>query len=329
MINQLVVLQLEEWLLGPYSHGYTNLNSYWQNLYHYKDKSPAPREALLKVANSLIRINSKSNNAHQFYEPLTVLEITDYWDLDVYKGFLIKHEAKINNAVVELETWCKPAHHHAQVSKSIKLAKKIMQLDVSSDFDQKELVSRNFARILSEDTEPVLILKLSGSFNVENSTANLTVLWVGPDEKVQETSELFVEDITITSINFVKSSLRQPLASGSWTVKIFQKKSLIGLTKFLITPSSATLASNITIDANSLDKIVSNFFTIKETCISYNQKTIREIVGIYLGAVEPENENTGIHKFTECKRVQWSSLSPDPKSELLNEFPVTDGDGSS
>lgn len=283
----------------------------------------------MTVTNVLIRINSKSNNAHQFYEPLRVLEVTDYWELDVYKGFLIKHEAKINNAIVELETWCKPAHHHAQVSKSIKLAKKIMQLDVSSDFDQKELVSRNFARILSEDTEPVLILKLSGSSQLENSTANLTVLWVGPTEKVQETSELFIEDITITSINFVKSNLRQPLTSGTWTVKIFHKKSLIGMTKFLITPSSASLASNATVNANNLDKLIANFFPIKETCISYNHKTIREIVGIYLGAVENEKEKSAFHKFDECKRVHWSSSSPDPKSELSNEYNNIDGDGSS
>jgi Xylosyltransferase C terminal len=298
-------------------------------LYHSMDKSPTPREALLTVANVLIRINSKSNNVYQFYEPQKVLEVTDYWDLDVYKGFLIRHEAKINNALVELETWYKPAHHHAQVSKSIKLAKKIMQLDVSSDFDQKELVSRNFARILSEDTEPILILKLSGSSQVENSTANLTVLWVGPNEKVQETSELYVEDITITSTNFVKSNLRQPLTSGAWTVKVFHKKSLIGLTKFLITPSLATMAGNATINMNNLDKLIANFFLIKDTCISYNQKTIRGIVGSYLGAVDKEKEKSSIHKFVECKHVHWSSSSPDPKSELVNDFTSLDADGSS
>lgn len=86
VINELVILQIEEWLFGPYPHGYENLNSYWQNSYHFRDKSPPPNQALLTVARSLLRINSKSNSIHQFYEPMTIHEITDYWELDVYKG---------------------------------------------------------------------------------------------------------------------------------------------------------------------------------------------------------------------------------------------------
>lgn len=50
------------------------------------DSSPLPNQALLTVASSLIRINSKSNLIHQFYDAMKVLEITDYWELDVYKG---------------------------------------------------------------------------------------------------------------------------------------------------------------------------------------------------------------------------------------------------
>lgn len=320
------MLQLEEWLFGPYPHGFENLNSYWQNTFHFKDISPVPNEALITVANSLIRINSKSNLIHQFYEPLKILEVFDYFELDVYKGFLIKHEARINvNLTVELETWCRPSHHHAQVSKSNKLAKKIMQLDVSTDFDQKELTSRNFARILSEKSEPVLILKLSGTSHVENSTVNLTILWIDPNEKVQEAAELNIEDITITSINFAKSNLKQPLIRGNWTVKILQKKSLIGLTKFLVTPSVNVTTKDVNMSHNQLDKMISNFYLIKDTCISYNHKNIRDIVGSYLNTNDDDTNGINFHKFNECKKSHWSSLSPDPKSELVNDYGTFDG----
>lgn len=322
----MVVLQLEEWLFGPYTHGYENLNSYWQNLFHIKDKSPAPNQALLTVAGSLIRINSKSNLIHQFYEPLRIIEVTDYWELDVYKGFLVKHEAKINNNLtVELETWCRPSHHHAQVSKSHKLAKKIMQLDVSTDFDQKELISRNFARILSVTSEPILIIKLSGTTHVENSTVHLSILWIDPSEKVQEAAELTIDDITITSINFAKSNLQQPLASGNWTVKVLQKKSLIGLTKFLVTPAVNATTKDINMSHNNLDKLIANFYLIKDTCISYNQKNIRDIVGSYLGTSDVDRNEKNFHKFIECKKTLWSSSAPDPKSELVNDVGSFDG----
>lgn len=318
VINQLVILQLEEWLFGPYPHGFENLNSYWQNSYHFKDKSPLPSQALLTVASSLIRINSKSNVIHQFYEPLKILEITDYWESDVYKGFLIKHEAKISNILtVELETWCRHHYHHAQVSKSNKLAKKIMQLDVSTDFDQKELISRNFPQILSTSSDPILILKLSGTSQVENSTVSLNILWIDPNQNVKESSELIIDDITVTSINFAKSNLQQPLVSGAWSVKILYKKSLIGLVKFLLIPSlNSTKDSNLI--QNNLDKLISNFYMIKDTCISYNQKNIRNIVGSYLGSSSKTDDRKKIHKFLECKKTIWSSKSPDPKVEFGN-----------
>jgi protein xylosyltransferase len=325
VINQLVVLQLEEWLFGPYPHGFENLNSYWQSSYHYKDTSPAPNQALITVASSLVRINSKSNVIHQFYEPLKIIEVTDYFELDVYKGFLIRHEAQINvNLTVELETLCRPSHHHAQVSKSHKLSKKIMQLDVSTDFDQKELISRNFARILSENSEPVLILKLSGTSQVENSTVNLTVLWIDPYEKIQEAAELQIEDITITSINFAKSNLRQPLTSGNWTVKVLQKKALIGLTKFLVTPTLDATTKDVNMSQNQLDKMISNFYLIKDTCISYNHKNIRDIVGRYLSN-DDDKSGKNYYKFSECKKSHWSSLTSDPKSELVNDYGPVDG----
>lgn len=321
-VNQLVVLQLEEWLFGPYPVGFENLNSYWQNSYHHKDSSPSPNEAMLTVARALIRINSKSNQIQQFYEPLKVLEVTDYWELDMYKGFLIRHEARINsNVTVELETWCRPSYHHAQVSKSIKLAKKIMQLDVSSDFDKKELMSRNFAKVLSVHSEPVLILKLSGTSQPENSTLTLTVLWIDPADKVRESAELPIDDVTVTSINHIKANVHRPMESGAWKVKVLHKKSLIGVTKFLVIPPATAETKE-----NDLEQLIANFYLVKETCISLNQKSVRDIVKSYLGSggVEEGANVNNVHRFPECKKSMWSSMSPDPKSEL-----VTDGGGSS
>lgn len=319
-VNQLVILQLEEWLHGPYPLGYESLNSYWQSLYHFKDVSPQPNEALLTVAQALIRINSKSNQIHQFYEPLLVNEVTDYWELDVYKGFLIRHEARINsNMTVELETLCRPSHQHAQVSKSNKLAKKIMQLDVSSDFDKKELLSKNFARVLSVHSDPTLIFKLSGTSHPENSTITLNVIWIDPSDKVRETAEMVIEDLTVTTINHIKSNLQKPLFSGAWKVKVLHKKALIGITKFLVTPSV-----NIVAKENELEQLIANFYLIKDTCISYNQKSIRDIVKTYLGNVDSKSVNN-IHRFLECKNTPWSSMSPDPKSELSIDQSKTDG----
>lgn len=157
---------------------------------------------MLNIAESLVRINSKTNSI-KFYEPLRILEITDFFENDMYKGFLIRHEAKINaNLSVELETLCTPSHHHAQVSKSNKIAKKILQLEVSTDPDQKELISRNFARVMGENSEPVFVLKLGGSSHNGNVTETFNVSWIDPKDRIRDTQEMTIDDITVsTSLN--------------------------------------------------------------------------------------------------------------------------------
>lgn len=254
---------------------------------------------------------------------MEILEIIDYFENDVYKGFLVRHQARIHvNLTVELETLCHPYHNYAQVSKSNKLAKRIMQLDVSTDADQKELISRNFARVMGEKSEPILILKLLGSSTeLGNTSETFNVLWIDPNDKVRDSQDMTIDDITVTNISFLKSTLQQPIQFGVWMVKIFQKKSLIGLTKFLITPSINT-TKDTNSSQNNLDKMISNFYQIKETCISFNNKNIREIIGSYLGTNEL---NDNIHKFSECKKSFWSSQSPDPKSELANDSGFFDG----
>lgn len=250
---------------------------------------------------------------------LFLVEISDYWEADIYKGFLIRHQAEISlNLTVELETWCSPSNYHAQVSKSNKIAKKIIQLAVTSDYDQKELISRNFPRILSVTSEPGLVLKLSGmSSLVENATIILNVVWIDPTEQVQETVDLVIEDATIASIHFVKSNLKNP-STGPWTVKVMHKKSLVGLTKFLIAPSLEKSTKDNFLSQNNIDKMIANYYIIKDTCIIYNHKNIREIVGNYLraSAFAPGNEKKTF-KYVECKTTNWSSLASDPKSELI------------
>lgn len=337
IVNQMIILQLEEWLFGPYSLDVVNLHSYWQNVYHYLDASPKPNNVLLTVANSLVRINSKSNQLHEFYELQKILEITDYSENDLYRGFLIKHEAKISeNLTVELETWVKPIVH-AQVSKTIKIASKIMQFEVSTDYDQKEQISRNLQKIIGPSMEPVVILKLSGSSKSENTTVNFTVLWVNPNNTVADSTELHVEDTTVTSINFSKANLKHPLMSGSWTVKLLHKKQLVGHTKFLVIPempdqlhdkitkveskpnfSDSNSSSNAN-DKTTIDKLVSNFYQIKDTCIIYSQDNIKNIIISYLNFDKDSNPvQNNLYKFVECKKTGWSSSSDDPKSDILS-----------
>ena len=331
IINQAVILQLEEWLYGPYPADYINLNAYWQSVYHYEDNSPVDDGAIVNVANSLLRINSKSNTV-QFYEPLRILEITNYMEYDTYRGFLVHHEAIIDGHLAELETWCKP-NFTAQVTKKADFAHKILSFDISTNFDPKEQLARNLLKIIGTKAEPVLVFRWAGTKTEKNTTNySLTVVWLSPMGEIADFSDIVIDEHAESQVHSVKASIKNPLTVGVWTVKLIYKKTLVALSKFLITTSEIianqpqlkdqilTLAKeNRDIDAetgsarnanksrqpknfttfNELDKQVFNFFTIRDTCL---------VRHFGLEGIEG--------KFTQCRKTSWSSRAPDPKSDV-------------
>lgn len=76
---------------------------------------------------------------------------------------------------------------------------------VSSDYDQKEQISRNFLRNLGPFSEPILVYWLG--VNPQPSTYNVTFLWVDPAGQLTEVSEVHMEDGQVVRINIYINSL--------------------------------------------------------------------------------------------------------------------------
>jgi protein xylosyltransferase len=72
---------------------------------------------------------------------------------------------------------------------------------VSSDYDQKEQISRNFLRNLGPFSEPILVYWLGVS--PQPSTYNVTFLWVDPAGQLTEVSEVHMEDGQVVRINIL------------------------------------------------------------------------------------------------------------------------------
>lgn len=75
----------------------------------------------------------------------------------------------------------------------------LQSLLVSSDYDQKEQLSRNFLRNLGPFSEPVLVYQLGA--NPQPSAYNVTLLWVDPAGQLVEVSEVHMEDGQVVRIN--------------------------------------------------------------------------------------------------------------------------------
>ncbi|XP_053673319.1 xylosyltransferase oxt [Anopheles nili] len=384
MVNQAIVLQLEEWIFGPYPADYVNLHAYWQNVYHHEDTATTVDGAMLNVAHSLLRINARTNGA-QLYEPLKIREITHYLERDSYRGFLVRHEAILQDTgvLVELETWVSPIVT-AKVTRSTSLARRVIHLEVSTDYDEKEQLSRNFQRIIGTNAEPALIFRLAPPIDSEkvkgaNATNySLTVEWIDPMGAAVTSSHFTIEDnpngAAHTFNHFVKGNkLKLPLAEGIWGARLVHGKVLIGATRFLVTAPTyratdqqspngleqhthrqviplpagkrrmgATNAATSSMRAKDLkrspvghsgdhdrndhllesddqfhqqlDKLVTQFFTLRETCLIQGGEG-----GVGRAAWYPGNEPNKPGHFADCSSTSWSSLAADPKSDIYVE----------
>lgn len=159
----------------------------------------------------------------------------------------------------------------------------------------------------------------------DNATVNLTVLWLDPNNSIADTGELSIEDVTISSISFSKSSIKRPLTPGVWTVKLLLKKVLIGQSKFLVIPIdpldqtkeiNQITQSSVTTQHNQIDRLVAGHYVVQDTCVIYSQRTRKYVSGSFLQADEKNKDAGNVHKFVECEKTIWSSRIPDPKSDV-------------
>lgn len=349
IVNQAIILRLEEWIIGPYPSHYPNLNSYWQNVFSSSEKMSNIDEAFITVASSLACQKLNLN-----YTMKSIEELHTYMEFDQYKGFLIRY--KIANAIdrtnetIQLELWARP-HQFGKVSRTLALGKRIKNIEVSTEYDQKEQILRNFAKIMGPYGEPTLVIQLSAADIASNSAPvaanyNLTALWINPAGHLNDISDINIDaSNALQTIYFVKSSLRTPLLPGIWTVKLIYKQSLIGQCNFLIVPKINGDTENISLDAYRLDahtisqqnnqqhkqwnifvpnehdiqvmeeralinakliddeqiiwisQLINKFFTIKDHCIV--------------------KRSSAFPKLNQCNETNWSSLAPDPKSDLF------------
>ncbi|EDV96821.1 GH16481 [Drosophila grimshawi] len=347
IINQAVLLQLEEWLYGPYTSEYANLHGYWQSLYHHEDKHGAGDDLARTVGDSLMR-----HAAQQFkLQPVELLELTHYLHRDQYKGFLLRYNVLRRNDSKELqmETRVRPVQH-GKVARNARFSKRLRNFEVSTDFDQKEQVARNFAKLLGPQSELLLSYTYQGvaaSPDVSHSY-NLTLLWLDPLGRLQDFNELHVEEAQIDVINHSKTLLKRPLTPGIWTAKLIGRTSIYAQLKFLIAPLAyengapletvaAARAQNgglglslpedfeLPVEWQQHLHTDSDVFALRQEALAnadlLGQELHSRIDGL-VGKFFQLRETcivSGINVLQDlplCRDTAWSSLAMDPKSDM-------------
>ncbi|BET03101.1 Xylosyltransferase sqv-6 [Nesidiocoris tenuis] len=342
IVDQGIVNQLDAWLYGAHPPDLPGLNSYWQSIYSVHDLGPSSDDALISLGLSLARAafkNTSSNNCS--LTSTRLVEITSYHKLDYYQGSLIMFEAKprtnMAETTVKVETWIKPIDHFA-ITGNNGPSQKLKAVYVSSNFDQKEQQSRNNLRWMGPFTEPVAVYETSSS----NQLFNVTLLWIDPMANVAAVSDLIMEEGS--TVGFVKPGLKSPLLPGTWTLKLYWNSSIFAHTLFLVLPLEQVSGSPLSLHQaqfvhggpgerytklnSDWTKIAGlqfeNRTTLERRAFS-NTKRVGKDLNIWIDTLTSKFyqviESCGasissLCGLKPCASTFWSSLSPDPKSEL-------------
>ncbi|XP_030765815.1 xylosyltransferase oxt [Sitophilus oryzae] len=341
IVNQMVILQLELWLynMEKPSKQVQNLYSYWQNLYHHHDLGVALDDSLMTLGNSVFRtvFRKLSNMTTCNIELHNLLQVHSFHLKDNYKYTLFLYNSSWNGNISDIEVAVKP------VSKTIKvktnpLIESLISLGVSSEYDQKEQLSRNFLRILSPYSDPVLIYKFSSLKT--SKQYNMTCLWIDPTGTLRDVSGYSIEEGSL--VGFVKPNLRQPHIPGSWKVRIIYSDSLLAQVSFLImpmlyhygSPEMSMLHPGPTMNSNLGEAFAKFLPNVSEREISErnavknSQKRgdsllewIDSLVGLFFSIETVCVDSTTVRNVcrpvgSSCQETDWSSLAPDPKSAI-------------
>lgn len=359
IINQAIILQVEEWLHGPSPANTPNINSYWQSVYHHGDLSPSPDDATISISTSIARITSKlmssKNNCEFEYSHL--IEVTSYHKNDNYEGSLLMYEINATDGKVILETLVQPVEHILMTKGGV-LAQRLQQLIVSSDYDQKEQISRNFGRMLGPFSEPLLVYQFLPSLANSAKTYNVSFLWIDPTGQLVDISEASIDEAYV--IGHVKPTLKQPILPGSWNVMLVHNKQIIAQCSFLIVPLE--FMSNVLLTQTQVAFVHSGSIITKEFDAHWNaflasdnerdtlmrksvsnakrfgldlSEWIDALVGkfykvqrtcIVSNTLTSTTTTTMKLSFNQlklefCNKTSWSSLAADPKSLIgvINE----------
>ena len=201
---------------------------------------------------------------------------------------------------------------------------------VGSEWDGKESIFRNHGNILGVWDEPVAALRLaSGKYN------EITLTWDDPTGSRVSTYDVKLDSSWV--VTYHKPKLERPIRPGLWSVKIeMSHGALLMQTDFMVTPLThehkRVLKSPQGVNAKRLEPVSegARYESWKRNATKSGtelESWVDELVGGYWGVEGHcrtisgrESDGGGVANdgcsLIDCTGVNWSTLSPDPKSEL-------------
>uniref|UniRef100_A0AAX7UJH0 Xylosyltransferase 1 n=1 Tax=Astatotilapia calliptera TaxID=8154 RepID=A0AAX7UJH0_ASTCA len=348
-VNQEIVNQLDAYLFGPFPQGSLALNSYWENVYDEPDGVASLSDTQLTYYHAFSRLglaraaaslqgNPKDHSCRYFPMGHPV-SVHLYFQSDQFQGYLVKHHATnlATSKLETMETWVAPTKNFKLTTPPTSTFSRLQFAEIGTEWDAKERIFRNFGGLMGPMDETVGMQKW-----VKGPNVTVTVVWIDPTNVIAATYDILID--ASAEFTHYRPPLNQPLRPGVWNVRILHHWSPVGEMRFLIAP----LAYNKHQPIRQEDTLKLHNGPAKNSYMEQSFHGLNPVLNIpvSLSYVEQAKRNaalTGpelerwidslVGKLWEaadvcavgptacpvmqaCPKSPWSSMSPDPKSQL-------------
>ncbi|XP_030064199.1 xylosyltransferase 2 isoform X1 [Microcaecilia unicolor] len=345
-VNQEVLEILDAHLYGDYPPGTPSLKAYWENVYDRMDGENELSDVTMTIYASFSRLalqkvasfGPKAKRDCRFEAKGFLSSVQLYFYNDRFQGYLVMQEVQ-NVALGQTETlemWAMP-QGMLKLSGHVGQSNRLQSLEVGTAWDPKERIFRNFGGLIGPFDEPLAMQKWARGPNL-----TVTVVWIDPTYVIATSYDISVD--SEAEFTQYKPPLNRPLRPGTWTVRVLQFWEPLGETRFLVVPLNFN-------EKKPLRKGDGSWLHAGPPRNEYMEQSFQGLEGILNLPQREEAERAALHNmqllgkalesWTDssvssfwsisnvcgtapsscsllpiCSQTNWSSLSPDPKSEL-------------
>uniref|UniRef100_A0A671YPU6 Xylosyltransferase 2 n=1 Tax=Sparus aurata TaxID=8175 RepID=A0A671YPU6_SPAAU len=343
-VNQESIDILDTHLYGQYAPGTVAIKAYWESLFEQLDGVGALSDVALTAYTAFFRLGLKnlvtvqSNAEACKFEPVGYpLSVHLYFYDDRFQGYLVQQEVQAVGSKTRetLEMWAVP-QTSLVLETNLKEFERLKNLEIGTEWDPKERIFRNFGGVIGPLSEPLAVQKWARGPNL-----TATIVWIDPALVVAASYDITVDvDAEYTQY---KPPLQRPLRPGTWTVRVLKQWERVAEARFLVMPLTfkdkepirkedswlhAGPPSNLYLE-QSFQQLSSVLKLPPQESALQEAQHKAQLVGPPLEAWVDSSigtfwvtgdlcatETSSCAAVGPCSKTSWSSLSPDPKSEL-------------
>ncbi|KAG7505398.1 xylosyltransferase 2 [Solea senegalensis] len=344
-VNQEAIEILDTHLYGQYAPGTIAVKAYWESVFEQLDSINSLSDVALTAYTSFFRLGLKSLTTTQKnveacrFEPVGYpLSVHLYFYDDHFQGYLVRQDVQAvgSKARETLEMWAVPQTSFV-LEKNLKEFERLKNLEIGTDWDPKERIFRNFGGVIGPLDEPLAVQKWARGPNL-----TATIVWIDPALVVAASYDIIVDvDAEYTQY---KPPLQRPLRPGTWTVRLLKQWERVAEVCFLVMPLNFK-------DKEPLRKVEDSWLHAGPPGNLYLEQSFQQLSSMLKlppqeSALREAQHNAqlmgqSLEKWVDnsvrtfwvigdmcttqtsscpalgpCSKTSWSSLSPDPKSEL-------------